>query len=272
MAKIPSTLVDRSDIERVVDLRSLFDLARHRYLVLGGGAGMGRQAAHALSQLGASVVVADVDGDLAESVAAELGGATTAQQVDATNDEAMAGLAERAGELDGVVDVIGMARYGPMLGASDDDWAWHEGIVLRHAVLTLRHFGPRLRNRGGGSVTFVSSVSGLGSSPVHAAYGAFKAALNSLVRTAAIELGPSGVRVNAVAPGFVLTPRISSLLGDEELNDTVEQIPLRRVTMPADVASALAFLVSDLSRTVTGQVLIVDGGSTTAYPYDMSGF
>lgn len=233
---------------------------------------MGRQVSHALAQLGATVIVVDVDQDRAANVCAEIGPAAAAEQVDATNDTDMAALAERTGEIDGVVDVIGMARYGPLLDITDDDWHWEQGIVLRHAVLAIRHFGTRMRNRGHGSITFVSSVSGIGSSPMHAAYGVYKAALGSLVRSAAIELGPYGIRVNAVAPGFVLTPRISAILDADALENTRTQIPLRRVTMPADVASTLIFLASDLARTITGQVMVVDGGATTKYPYDMSGF
>ncbi|MFC9790108.1 SDR family NAD(P)-dependent oxidoreductase [Rhodococcus sp. NPDC127528] len=272
MTQNPARSADRADGDRIVDCLSRFDLSRRRYLVLGGGQGMGRQVSHALAQLGATVIVVDIDLSRAAGVCAEIGPAATAERVDATDDTDMAALAGRAGEIDGIVDVIGMARYGPLLDITDDDWSWAESIVLRHAVLTIRHFGARFRDRGDGSITFVSSVSGIGSSPVHAAYGVYKAALGSLVRSAAIELGPSGIRVNAVAPGFVLTPRIAAILDVDALENTRTQIPLQRVTMPADVASALVFLVSDLARTITGQVMVVDGGATTKYPYDMSGF
>lgn len=272
MTQDPASFVDRAESDRIVDYRSRFDLSQRRYVVLGGGQGMGRQISHALAQLGATVIVVDIDRGRATSVCAEIGSAATAEQVDATDDAEMAALVERTGEIDGVVDVIGMARYGPLLDITDDDWRWGEAIVLRHAVLAIRRFGARLRDRGTGSITFVSSVSGIRSSPVHAAYGVYKAALGSLVRSAAIELGPFGVRVNAVAPGFVMTPRISANLDATALENTRTQIPLLRLTMPADVASALAFLVSDLARTITGQVMVVDGGATNKYPYDMSGF
>lgn len=272
MTKEFAPSVVRAESDRIVDHRTRFDLSGRRYLVLGGGQGIGRQVCHALAQLGASVIVSDLDRKRAADVCTEIGPSATPAQVDAANDTDMAGLAERAGVIDGVIDVIGMARYSPLLGVTDDDWSWEERVVLRHAILTIRHFGNRLQSHGNSSLTFVSSVSGIGSSPVHAAYGAYKAALGSLVRSAAIELGPCGVRVNAVAPGFVLTPRISQILDDDALESTRTQIPLQRVTMPADVASTLAFLVSDLARTITGQVLVVDGGSTNKYPYDMSGF
>lgn len=258
--------------ERIADFSALFRLDGRRYVVLGGGQGMGRQAVHALSQLGAEVVVVDVEAERAQRVGVEVGAAATVEQLDATDDGAMADLARRVGPIDGVVDVIGMARYGSVLETSDEDWRWEEGMVLRHAVLAVRHFGRVLAERGAGSITFVSSVSGRGGSPVHAAYGAYKAALESLVRSSSVELGPYGIRVNAVAPGFVVTPRISTLLDDEALEKTRLQIPLQQVSFPADVASALAFFVSDLARTITGQILVVDGGATNKYAYDMSGF
>ncbi len=272
---MPSTFASTTiaaECDRVVDLRERFDLSKRRYLVLGGGQGMGRQVSHALAQLGAGVIVVDIDRERAETVCAEIGDSATADQVDATDDAVMAALAERSGDLHGVVDVIGMARYGRLLEISDDDWRWGEEIVLRHAVLAIRHFGSRLCDRGDGSITFVSSVSGINSSPVHAAYGVYKAGLGSLVRSAAIELGANGVRVNAVAPGFVVTPRITSMLDEDVIGATRTQVPLQRLTMPADVAGALVFLIRDLARTITGQVLVVDGGASNKYPYDMSGF
>ncbi|NKR80195.1 SDR family oxidoreductase, partial [Rhodococcus hoagii] len=255
----------------IVDYRGRFDLSQRRFLVLGGGQGMGRQTSHALTQLGASVIVVDVDRNRAAQVCAEIGAAATALQVDATDDAGMAALAERTGVLDGVVDVIGMARYGPLLEITDDDWLWEEGIVLRHAVLALRHFGTPLRIRGDGSITFVSSVSGIGSAPVHAAYGAYKAALGSLVRSAAsswpfrypCQCGGSRIRSNAAD---LDDPR-RRCAREHPHSDTAST-----VTMPSDVASALSFLVSDHARTITGQVMVVDGGATNKYPYDMSGF
>jgi NAD(P)-dependent dehydrogenase (short-subunit alcohol dehydrogenase family) len=110
-------------------------------------------------------------------------------------------------------------------------------------------------------------VSGLTSAPRHAAYGAAKAGLMSLVRTVAVELGPHGVRANAVAPGAVWTPRVAALLGDEGKARNVANAPLRRVGLPADIASAILFLASDLSAYVTGQTLVVDGGVSAKLPF-----
>jgi NAD(P)-dependent dehydrogenase (short-subunit alcohol dehydrogenase family) len=118
---------------------------------------------------------------------------------------------------------------------------------------------------------FVASVSGLTSAPLHAAYGAAKAGLMSLVRSAAVELGPRGVRVNAVAPGAVWTPRVAGLLGEEGRRRNTENAPLGRMAEPADIASALLFLASPLSSYVTGQTLVVDGGVTVKFPYPTIG-
>jgi NAD(P)-dependent dehydrogenase (short-subunit alcohol dehydrogenase family) len=178
--------------------------------------------------------------------------------------------AEQAlGGIDGVVDIIGMARYADLVETTDDDWNWHFDIVLRHAFLAMQHAGRAMRAHGGVMV-FVASVSGLTSAPRHAAYGAAKAGLMSLVRTGAVELGPYAIRVNAVAPGVVWTPRVSAFLGEEGRERNVANTPLRRVAQPADIASALLFLVSDLAACVTGQTLVVDCGVGAKFPYPMA--
>jgi NAD(P)-dependent dehydrogenase (short-subunit alcohol dehydrogenase family) len=127
----------------------------------------------------------------------------------------------------------------------------------------------RMAATGGGSMVFVASVSGITAAPLHAAYGAAKAGLIALVKSAAVELGPSRVRVNAVAPGVVWTPRVSAFLGDEGRTRNSENAPLRRVALPEDIASALLFLASDLASYVTGQTLVVDGGVGAKFPYPM---
>ena len=118
-------------------------------------------------------------------------------------------------------------------------------------------------------MAFVASVSGLTSAPLHAAYGAAKAGLIGLVKSAAVELGPLGVRVNAVAPGVVWTPRVSGYLGEEGRKTNAANAPLRRVALPADIAAALLFLVSDLASYVSGQTLVVDGGVSAKFPYPL---
>ena len=118
-------------------------------------------------------------------------------------------------------------------------------------------------------MAFVASVSGISSAPRHAAYGVAKAGLMSLVRSAAIELGPLGIRVNAVAPGVVWTPRVSGYLGEDGRVEQSANAPLGTVARPADIAAALLFLVSDLAAYITGQTLVVDGGVGVKFPYPM---
>src|SRR5207244_11151701 len=123
-----------------------------------------------------------------------------------------------------------------------DDFDWTFGRVLRHACLFSQAAGRLMAGSGGGSMVFVASVSGITSAPRHAAYGAAKAGLMSWVRTLAVELGPNGVRANAVAPGMVWTPRISSIVPEELKRKNEDNTPLRRVAIPADIAAAALFL------------------------------
>jgi NAD(P)-dependent dehydrogenase (short-subunit alcohol dehydrogenase family) len=166
---------------------------------------------------------------------------------------------------------VGMARYATLLDVTDEDWDWHFDIVLRHAYLSVQLGGPLLAATGTGVMAFVASVSGLTSAPRHAAYGAAKAGLMALVRSAAVELGPAGIRVNAVAPGVVWTPRVAAFLGDEGRARNEANSPLRRIAQPADIAAALLFLCSDLAGFVSGQTLVVDGGVGAKFPYPMAG-
>jgi len=225
-----------------------------------------------MAQSGARLFCVDIDEGLAGDIASEVGGvpwsgdATTRADAERLFADAQRELAS----IDGVIDIIGMARYARLVELTDEDWDWHHDIVLRHAYLAVQLGGRAMASTGGGAMAFVASVSGITGAPRHAAYGAAKAGLMSLVRSAAIELGPAGIRVNAVAPGAVWTPRVSALLGEEGRQRGSDNAPLRRVALPADIASALLFLMSDLAAYVTGQTLVVDGGVSAKFPYPMA--
>jgi NAD(P)-dependent dehydrogenase (short-subunit alcohol dehydrogenase family) len=242
-----------------------------RFVVIGAGQGIGRQATHALASAGARVVCVDRDGDLAKDIAAEVGGVPWVgdviqrPEVERLFDDAAAEL----GGVDGVVDIVGMAQYAGLLELDDELWQWHQDICLRHVFLALQYGGRKLRDAGGGSMVFVASASGITAAPEHAAYGAAKAGVMSLVRSAAVELGPHGIRVNAVAPGVVWTPRVSGYLGEKGRAINSDNAPLRRVALPADIASAILFLASDMAGYVSGQTLSVDGGVGVKFPYPM---
>jgi NAD(P)-dependent dehydrogenase (short-subunit alcohol dehydrogenase family) len=257
-----------SDRSSVPDYPALLRLDGRGFVVVGAGQGIGRQTAHALTAAGARVVCADAERDRAEAVAAETRGTAWVGDVRARDAvEGLIGAAGRAlGHLDGLVDIVGEARFAPFLDSTDEDWDWSFGMVLRHAYLSAQLAGRVMADRGGVMV-FVASVSGLTSAPRHSAYGAAKAGLMSLVRTVAVELGPRGVRVNAVAPGAVWTPRVAALLGEEGKARNAANAPLRRIGLPADIAGTILFLASDLSSYVTGQTLVVDGGVGAKFPY-----
>lgn len=259
-----------ADDTPVPDYLQLLGLARKGFVVVGAGQGIGRQTAHALAQAGARVFCIDNREDLAKEVADEVAGvACVADARERTDVERAVAQARRElGRIDGLVDIVGMARYVDVLGTTDEDWDWTFGMVLRHAFLFSQEAARAME--GGGVMCFVASVSGLTSAPQHAAYGAAKAALMSWVRSIAVELGPKGIRANAVAPGVVWTPRVSQMLGDEGRAQQSANAPLRRVAEPADIAAAILFLCSDLASYVTGQTLAVDGGVGVKFPYGMN--
>jgi len=264
----------RSDDSPVPDYPGMLRMDARGIVVIGAGQGIGRQACHALAQAGARVLCVDLDPGLAEDIATEVegvawvGDATTRADAERLFTEAPAALTGiGARGLAGVVDIVGMARYRDLLEMDDETWDWHHDIVLRHAYLAVQLGGRALRDAGGGVMVFVASASGLTAAPRHAAYGAAKAGLIGLVRSAAVEYGPLNIRVNAVAPGIVWTPRVSGYLGEPGRVANAANAPLGRVAYPRDIAAAIVFLASDLSAYVNGQVLSVDGGVGVKFPY-----
>ncbi|MEI8000602.1 MAG: SDR family oxidoreductase [Actinomycetes bacterium] len=262
----------RLDDTPVPDYANRVRLDGRRFVLIGAGQGIGRQAAHALSANGARVLCVDVDGDLAGDIAEEVGGvAWSGDATDRGEVERMFADATAAfGGVDGLVDIVGISRFVDLLDYTDDEWNWHFDMNLRHAFLAMQ-YGAKAMKDHGGTMVFVASVSGITGAPRHAAYGAAKAGLMSLVRSGALELGPLGIRVNAVAPGVVWTPRVSGYLGDEGRTRNTENAPIGRVALPQDIASALLFFASDLADYVSGQVIAVDGGVGAKFPYPMTG-
>jgi NAD(P)-dependent dehydrogenase (short-subunit alcohol dehydrogenase family) len=266
------------DMSAVPDYAGLLRLDGRGVVVAGAGQGIGRQVTHALAQNGARVLCLDYDRDAADHVAGEVGGVPATADVRERGDieAALKTAQQEFGRIDAIVDIVGMAKYVPLLQTSDDDWDWTFGMVLRHAQLLAQIGGEVMRqqdrrddNGQRGAFAFVASASGISSAPFHAAYGAAKAGLMSLVRTMAVEFGPLGIRANAVAPGVVWTPRIGAMIGEEGRERNAKNAPLRRVAETRDIAGALLFLVSDLAAYVTGQVISVDGGTGVKFPYPL---
>lgn len=250
------------DESPVPNYQELFRLDGRAFVVLGAGNGIGRQVSHALAQSGAKVACVDRDPKLAEYVAKEIGGhplsGDITKRADVVRVFAQAG--EVLGPVTGTVDIVGMPHLGPLAKLDDALWASQFDLVLNHAFLALQIGGKAIADAGGGSMVFVASMAGQVSLPGQSAYGAAKAALIHLVANVAKEMGPSHVRINAVAPGFVRTPRLNAMLSEEQWRQIGAIIPLGAAAAPSEIAATILFLASDLASHVTGQTLTVDGG------------
>lgn len=257
------------DMSPIADFRSRASLEGCAAIVVGAGNGIGRQSAHALHVAGARVLCVDYDQHRAEAVAAEFNG--TALVADACERD---GVQQILDAVDGwdeplavIVDIIGASTFATIPEHDDALWDRSERINLRHAVFLAEMGGAALADAGGGSIVYIASVSGMSAAQRHVAYGAHKAALISMVKTSAVELGPRGVRVNAVAPGVIWTERIGGAIGEERRNEFVGGTPSGRLGEPSDVASVVSFLSTAMARHVTGQTIVVDGGLGVRFPY-----
>ena len=255
----------------VPDYLSLLRLGGRGFIVLGAGQGIGEQAAHALAQAGARVLCVDRDERLAAQIAASLPGGV-ACAADVTSRLEMQRVFQTArecfGRVQGVVDIIGVAGIKPLSEVDDDSWNRQFDIVLRHAYLAIQIGGEVMAADGGGTIAFVGSLSGHRAVPSQTAYAVSKAALHHLVRCAGVEYARRGVRINAVAPGYVRTPRLNARLDNVAWEAIGRVIPMGRPATPAEIAGPLLFLSSDLSAHMTGEVIGVDGGASVmaAFP------
>ena len=258
------------DDRDVPDYMNTLRLDGRVFVVLGSGAGIGRQTTLALGQAGATVVCVDQRPDLAQAVAEEVGGMpVTADISDRDELERVFGEARaHAGPVTGLIDIVGRPHLGPLADLDDAGWRSQFALVLDHAFLALQIGGREIAAAGGGSMVFVGSISGSTHIPGQSAYGAAKAALHHLVTCMAGELAPAGVRVNAVSPGFVRTPRLDTRLDEGQWQQVGAVIPRGMPGQPPEIAGPILFLASDLASYVTGQVLRADGGlsGTTRIP------
>jgi NAD(P)-dependent dehydrogenase (short-subunit alcohol dehydrogenase family) len=245
------------------DYLSLLRLNGRGVVVLGAGQGIGEQAAHALAQAGAQVVCVDRDEELAQSIAHAVGGVPCAADVTSRADtqRVFQFARQTCGRIHAVVDIIGVAGIKPLSDVDDTSWTQQFDIVLRHAYLAIQTGGEMMAADGGGSMVFVGSMSGNRAVPNQTAYAVSKAALHHLVRCAGAEYARRGVRINAVAPGYVRTPRLNQRLSEDAWRAIGRVIPIGRPATPAEIAGPLLFLASDLSAHMTGEVMAVDGGA-----------
>lgn len=258
----------------------LFGMRGRGVLVVGGGAGIGAATCRHLAAAGAKVAVADVDLERAQAVVADLadsGVPPIALAADVTRPDAARQLVHDAaaglGHLDALVNIVGVAGWGPLLEMDLDQWHLDlDRNLTHHMVIATEAARLMIESQIKGSIAMVASVSGLYGAPSHAAYGAAKAGVMSLARSMANEWGPHGIRVNAVAPDIIATPRVVDGFTGRGITDLdaiarADGTPLGRWGQPEEIAGPLLFLVSDLSSFVTGQTIVVDGGTQAAFPH-----
>ena len=249
-------------------------------LVSGVGAGLGRATAEAALQAGAHVVLGDLDGESLAEIAGDLDpiGTTVAhQRTDISSPSDCQGLVrlarERFGQLDAVVHVAAMdSVFGGLLDGDMDEFTSVMDVNLRGTLELTRAAAPLLMEQPTSSVVVVGSTASvrMGMEEGNLAYGASKGALVTAVRHLARELGPSGVRVNTVSPGWKWGPVLEGYFTDQaaragiSLQQAIEgvssQLALRRLPDDHDVAAVITFFCSDAARSITGQNLFVDGG------------
>jgi len=256
--------------DRFAAYRASFRLDGKIALVLGAASGIGRASAEAMAALGAHVICADRNRDLVEEVAAELsreGAGGSAHVIDAAKAEnvralAAAVLAKHA-RVDVAVTTPAIHVRKLMCDYTDEDYDRVADLNLRGTFYFLREFGRIMGRQRGGSLIASSSVRATTLEPGLAIYGATKAGIVQMVRGLASELGPLGVRVNAIVPSIVETALVTPLKARPEVfNALARHTVFNRWAEPREVGAAVAFLASDAASYVTGTAMLVDGGWT----------
>ena len=236
-------------------------------VVTGAGAGIGRGIAGGLATFGADIAVWERDPQTCASAATELGGLGVPTDVRDGDqvDRALAATLDRYGRVDVLVNNAGGVFAAPLLATSDNGFDALYRANLRHVLLCTRRVAQVMVDAGeGGSIVNVTSIEGTRAAPGYAAYAAAKAGVINLTKTAALELAPHGIRVNALAPDITLTEGLAALTPPDSTPRWQHTVPLGRAGHVDDLAGAALFLASPLSSYITGQTLHVDGGTAAS--------
>ena len=247
-------------------------------VITGGASGIGAATCRRFVAEGARVVVADRNAELGHAVAQGLGQAAVFASTDVTVEESVAEAIATAidewGRIDCLFNNAGFGgALGPIAETSVADFDLTFDVLVKSVFLGMKHAAPVMQAQGSGSVISTSSIAALRGGLSPHLYGAAKAALLQLTRSVALELGASGVRVNAICPGAVVTPLLAGHPNADEaaLAAVREQsgfdLPLGRAGEPDDLANMALFLASDESAWITGQVFVVDGGTSAGTPW-----
>lgn len=232
-------------------------------LVTGGGSGIGAEVCRRFATGGALVAVLDRDGESARAVAGEVGGlALTADVADAAEvDSAVETVVSELGPITDLVANAGVGRAKGLWDYTDKEWALIVGVNLTGTFTCLRAVVPSMIARGVGSVVTVASLTGVRPTMGEGPYSAAKAGVIALTASAALEAAPN-IRVNCVAPGMIRTPMTEMVTENPTWRAGAEAgTPLGRVGEAAEVADVVTFLASDAASYITGQTVVVDGGS-----------
>ena len=252
---------------------SQFDLTGKVAIITGSSRGIGKASAFELAEHGAKVVISSRKQDACDAVAAELNarfgeGTAIAVAANISDKAGLQHLVDATRVAFGQIDVLicnaaSNPYYGPQAGIADEQFRkiLDNNIVSNHWLIQM--VAPEMLARGSGSIIIISSIGGLRGSPVIGAYCISKAADMQLARNLAVEFGPSGVRVNCIAPGLIKTDFARALWEDpQRIAAANTSVPLRRIGEPHEIAGAVVFLAAPASSFMTGQTMVIDGGVT----------
>ena len=252
----------------MIDYRLLFSLEGRTALVVGAASGIGEASAHGLAAFGARVIAADLDLPNAERVAAESGaegGQAQAVAMDIRDSASIAAAVAQVGPVDVLVSTPSINVRKPMLEITDDEFDRVINLNLKGTFMLLKAVARGMAERGRGSIIVFSSIRAEVVEPGQGVYAATKAGLKQMVRALAAELGPRGVRVNAIAPGVVETPLTAPIKSKTEWYQAyADKSILRRWAQPSEMVGAVLLLASDAGSYMTGGLYFVDGGWTAA--------
>jgi dehydrogenase/reductase SDR family protein 4 len=250
---------------------SLFDLSGQVAVITGSSRGIGRAIAEQMAAAGAKVVISSRKQDACDLVRDEIkarGGEAISLACNIGRKEEVEGLIKAALEQMGRIDILVCNAavnpfYGSLLKLEDDAWGKIMDSNVKSSWWFCKLVAPHMTERGSGNIILISSIGAFRSTAVLGAYGISKAADAQLARNLALELGPKGIRVNAIAPGLVKTDFAKALWSNPTILQNVEQrAPLRRIGQPVEIAGVAVFLASQAASFVTGQLIVADGGAT----------
>jgi NAD(P)-dependent dehydrogenase (short-subunit alcohol dehydrogenase family) len=246
-----------------LDYTGMFRLDGRDAVVVGSGSGIGREVARALAAHGAAVTCADINENAATETAAMIGAAARPFALDVRDSASVVAAANELEDAEILVLTAGGNVRKRLLDYSLDEFDAIVHLNLRGSFDLVRAFGANMVQRGRGSIIGFSSIRSVTTEPGQAVYSATKAGLVQLMRTAAAEFGPAGVRVNVVAPGAVDTPLTATIRSNTAWSDAyARRSALGRWAHPSEMTGAVIYLASNAASFVTGSVIFVDGGWT----------